>query len=164
MGPTSCGVFLYGASGCASSLQLRPRSVAGRGARVSDNSSPNWSGASRHGRDGSAPRTAGGSAAPHGSRSRDRFDTPRRGAPSGAAPPDASSARERGRGAGRAWGAPAGPAPRVFGTRRPTGTRNSQRHPQPVQSPTAWHPPGATRWPVGVAVPVAGRFLVVSCP
>ena len=137
MGPTSCGVFLYEASVRASTGRSPRRPVAGLGVRASDNSIPTVSGASRHDRDGSAPRTAGGSAAPHVSRSINRFDIPRPGAPSGAAPPAASSAPRR------AWGddlvsvvAAIQGAP-VSGRPRPTGIRNSRKHPRSVRSPTA---------------------------
>ncbi len=141
VGTTSRGVFLYGASALFSTGRWPRRPVAGLGVRVSDNSIPNWSGASRHDRDGSAPRTACGSSGRHAVGSRDRFDSQRPGALSGAEPPDASSVRERDPADDRAWGATAAPAARVCGTLRPNGTRNSRRPPQPVRSPTEWYPP-----------------------
>ena len=141
VGPTSSSVFLYRASGTVSIGRSRPRPVARRGVRASDNSSPTGSGASRHDRDDSAPRTAGGSAAPRVSRSRDRCDSLWLGAPSGAAPPAASSAPRRDWGDDRVLAVAAIQGGPVCGRPRPTGIRNSRKHPRPVQSPTERCPP-----------------------
>jgi hypothetical protein len=60
MGPTSLSVFLYAASDAASRRQSPRRPAAGPAVRVSDNSSPNWTAVSRHGRDGrSRPSVVG---------------------------------------------------------------------------------------------------------
>lgn len=75
MGAPWSGVFLYAASGTVSIGRSRSRSAAARSVRGSDNSIPTGSGASRHDRDGSVSRTAGGSAAPHVSRSINRCDS-----------------------------------------------------------------------------------------
>lgn len=139
--PRRAAFFYYGASGTVSIGRSRPRPVAGLGVRASDNSTPTGSGASRHDRDGSAPQTAGRSAAPHVSRSINRFDSPSPGAPSGAAPPAAFSAPRRDQGDDLGSVVVAIHGAPVFGRPRPTGIRNSRRHPRPVQSPTEWCPP-----------------------
>lgn len=164
MGAPWSGVFLYAASGTVSIGRSRPRSAAARSVRGSDNSIPTGSGASRHDRDGSVSRTAGGSAAPHVSRSINRCDSSWPGASSRAAPLAASSAPRRDGGDDLAsvvaviQGAP------VYGRHRPTGIQNSQRHPRPGRSPTG-RPVAQDRLSsVGVAVPVPGQFREVSCP
>ena len=141
MGATSYGVFLYAASAHASPGRAPPRSAAALAVRASDNSIPTGSAVSRHDKDGSAPRTAGGSAAPRVSRSIDRFDNLWLGAPSGAAPPAASSASRRDWGDGLVLVVAAIQGGPVSGRPRPTGIRNSRKHPRPVQSPTARCPP-----------------------
>lgn len=141
VGTTSRSVVLYGASASASTAQSPPRPVAGLGVRASDNSIPTGSGASRHDRDGSALRTAGGSAAPHASRSINRFDSLLPRAPSGAAPPAASSAPRRDRRDDLALVVAAIHAFPVFGRPRPHEIRNSRRHPRPGRLPTALCPP-----------------------
>jgi len=158
-GATSCGVFLYAASGDASSERWPRHPVAELGAPVSGNSTPCLGVSARHDWGGRRCGTAFGSRERSASRSTTPSDSRQPASPSAGPSPIASVAT------GKAWAD--GPAlgwsealdvPSVC-TLRTTGRPIFWRRVRSVRLPTACSRPSTTGWSVGVASPV-----VVRCP
>lgn len=93
MGPPVVGVFLYGASGGASSARSPRRPAGGPGAPVSAHSSPNPAAPATHGWGGTGCGSASRSGARCAGASRDRSGIRAQGAPAAAGPPASLSAR-----------------------------------------------------------------------
>jgi len=163
MGAKTLSVFLYGASDTASSGRWRLRLVGGPDAPVFDNSTPGLPGVSRRGRGDRPCPNAVESSRRHALRSTDPSDIRRPGGLSGATSPVASSVTGKAWADGPAWLGAEDPGSLFSGTSDPTGTPNSRTRSLRAPQPTDSCPPLATGWPVGVAAPVAGRFLEVSC-
>lgn len=163
MGAKTLSVFLYAASGTASSGRWPLRPVAGPDAPVSDSSIRGFPGVSRRGKDGRPRPNAVGSSRRHALRSTGPSDSRPPGSPSGAMSPVASSVTGRAWADGPEWLGAEDPGALFSGTSDPTGTPNSRTRSLRAPQPTDSCPLLATGWPVGVAAPVAGRFLEVSC-
>jgi hypothetical protein len=164
MGPTSVGVFLYGANGTASNERSLPRLFVKLVAPASDSSTPSLRGVSTRGWDDSERRIVGGSLWPPALRSISRSDT--------------RQPEDRLRGPGQdaffelwsAWedglasvGALA-LQPLFLGRSEAIGIPNSPKHSKPVLWLAGSCLLSTNGWPAGAAFPVALGFHGVSCP
>jgi hypothetical protein len=164
MGPTSVGVFLYGANDTASNERSLLRFSVKLAVLASDSSTPSLRGASTRGWDDIERRTVGRSLWLPGLRSISRSDIrPPEGhlkAPGQAVFFDLGSAWEDVR-------ASAGASvlePLSLGRPEATGTRNSQKHSKRVLWPADSCPLWTNGRPAGAAFPTALGFHGVSCP
>jgi len=164
MGATTVSVFLYVASGTASSGRWPLRPVGELDAPVSDSSIRGIPGVSRRGKDGRPRPNAVGSSRRHACRSTDPSDIRLPGGLSGATSPVASSVTGRAWTDGQEWLWAAVPASPLCGMPGTSETPNSQTRLQHVPRPTGSCPLLADGSPVGAASPTAVRFLGVSCP
>ncbi len=164
MGAKPLSVFLYAASGTASSGRWPRRPVGELDAPASDSSIRGLPGVSRHGR-GDRPRpTAVESVRRHACRSTDPSDIRLPGGLSGVMPPVASSVTGRAWADGPEWLGAVVPASPLCGRPGTSETPNSQTRLRHVPRPTGSCPLLAAGSPVGAASPTAVRFLGVSCP
>jgi hypothetical protein len=164
MGPTSVGVFLYGANDTASNARSLLRFAVKLAALASDSSIPDSRGASTRGSDDIERRTVGRSLSLPGLRSISRFDTRQ---PEGhlKAPEQVAFFD-----LGSAWGdvqVSAGASvlePLSLGRPEATGTRNLQKHSKRVLWLAGSCPSWTNEQPADAAFPAALRSHRVSCP
>lgn len=163
MGPKFFGFFLYEASGNASNGQFLLRPFARLDARVSDNSSLCWPGASRRGKDDIEPQTLGRLLWQPALRSISLSDNQRPGVPSGAPLPIGPSETST------AWldvlelVGDVAPVNLSLGMSGTSETLSLPMHLRLVLLPTDFCPLLTAGWPAGAAFPTAVRFHRVSC-
>jgi hypothetical protein len=164
MGPTSVGVFLYGANGTASNERSVPRFFVRLAALASDSSSPGLLGVSTHGWGDIERRTVGRSLWLPGLRSINQSDTRQIEDPLKV--PGQAGLFDL----GSAWGAGLGLVgalvlePLSLGRPEATGTLNSLKHSKRVRWPADSCPPSTNGWPPGAAFPAVLELHGVSCP
>jgi len=164
MGPTSVGVFLYGANGTDSNERSLPRLFVKLVAPASDSSTPSLRGVSTRGWDDIERRTVCGSLWRPGLRSINRSDTRqpegRLGGPGQDGFFELWSAWEDGLASVGALTL----EPPSLGRSEAIGILNSLKHSKPVLWLAGSCPLWTNGWPAAADFPVALGFHRVSCP